>query len=75
MPADLRNQKQMIIEDLKFLIAELEQNPQVSPWVINLALRSVKHKVALWGAQTNAQKIELERLIQLSPPLSESQTL
>uniref|UniRef100_A0ACD5GT66 Uncharacterized protein n=1 Tax=Desertifilum tharense IPPAS B-1220 TaxID=1781255 RepID=A0ACD5GT66_9CYAN len=56
MPADLRNQKQMIIEDLKFLIAELEQNPQVSPWVINLALRSVKHKVALWGHRLMPKK-------------------
>lgn len=66
MPTDLKQQRQAIIDDLKFLVAELEQNPQVAPWVINQALRSVKHKAAIWGAETAAQKAGLERLIHLN---------
>lgn len=66
MPTDLKQQRQAIIDDLKFLVAELEQNPQVAPWVISQALRSVKHKATIWGAETAEQKAELERLIHLN---------
>ena len=72
MQTDLKQHRQAIIDDLKCLVTELEQNPQVTPWVINQALRSVKHKVVLWGAETTEQKAELERLICLQSPIHES---
>lgn len=65
MEADLTQQRQAVIQDLKALICELEKNPEVSPWVVNLTLRSVREKVAVWGQTSAQQRTYLEYLLNL----------
>lgn len=67
MPSDLSEHRQVIISDLKALVTELETNPHASPWVINLALRTVREKVGHWEREIIHQKTHLERIFNLDP--------
>lgn len=45
-----------VINDIDALIAEIDQNPQISSWVIRLVLRSIKEKARKMVLE-NPQKI------------------
>lgn len=55
MPQDSHQQAKIIVKYLNTLIREIENNPNISPWVIRQVLRTAKEK-----AEKLAEELEDE---------------
>lgn len=55
MQPDTSTQMKSLLSDLEILIAEIENNPRLSSWVVRMALKSIKEKAEKMAGQTAQQ--------------------
>ncbi|MBW4493866.1 MAG: hypothetical protein KME26_12430 [Oscillatoria princeps RMCB-10] len=55
MQPDTSTQMKSLLSDLEILIAEIENNPRLSSWVVRMALKSIKEKAEKMAAKTEQQ--------------------
>jgi len=48
-----------LLSDLEILIAEIENNPRLSSWVVRMALKSIKDKAEKMAAPSDLQPANL----------------
>lgn len=55
MQPDTIAQMKSLLSDLEILIAEIENNPRLSSWVVRMALKSIKEKAEKMAGETAQQ--------------------
>lgn len=54
-----------IINDLEALIAEIDSNPQISPWVVRLVLKTIKDKARNMVNESLVSPVSLHQPVHL----------
>ena len=52
----------IIVDDLESLIAEIENNPRISSWVLRMTLKCIRDKAAIMATDTAQQQAHFEDL-------------
>ncbi len=61
MQKDINYPMMAIVNDLDALITEIDENPQLSSWVVRLVLKSIKEKAKRMASETAPQSIYLNQ--------------
>ncbi len=62
MQKDINYPMMAIVNDLDALMTEIDENPQLSSWVVRLVLKSIKEKAKRMASETAPQSIYLNQL-------------
>ena len=61
MQKDINYPMMAIVNDLDALMTEIDENPQLSSWVVRLVLKSIKEKAKRMATETVPQSIYLNQ--------------